>query len=440
MFNIEQRRGGEGNLLTDPKITFTNEKSLYSFISKIMLDEEIDFVAGPVISQWHAIGVDALAYSIFQHENRRPSGVIIIAHYPEGLRISEVDFVCNDFATVKFCFLKVSSSTHAPFIYRNIRFIKRGISFLLAMLAIRDNTVRQGQSGKRKVRLATIAQPQVGLLQLFRNKRLAGKYYPAFALIDEGTGSYASEKAWAIVRELASRGKGMWRLGIIRVIETKIIGISSRLIEIIAGKYIEIENRQVFHKERNELIPNISVVNSYKSVIEKRAKVYGEIERNGPLAVLITTPYSEYGLVSLASELDLAEAVINILVKKGFDIIIKPHPAENANKYGPVLTKFKPEQVRLSYHKMPVESLVAALHPACVIGYTSTSLVMAKTMYNIPAITIIDILIGRADTEYQWTGAHDFKGNFTGEICYNADTFNKLKQVLSSIKLNNGGA
>ena len=88
---------------------------------------------------------------------------------------------------------------------------------------------------------------------------------------------------------------------------------------------------------------------------------------------------------------------------------------------------------------MPVENLFAALHPACVIGYTSTSLVTAKTLYNIPTITIVDILICREAVEHKWLGEEEFKRLFAEKISYNADNFDKLKHILSLIKSNNDG-
>ena len=121
----------------------------------------------------------------------------------------------------------------------------------------------------------------------------------------------------------------------------------------------------------------------------------------------------------------------------GFDIVVKPYPRERAEKYGPILTKFEFEQVRLSDHKMPVETLFPSLDPDCVIGYTSTALVVAKTIYAIPAIAIIDILISRADTEYLRVTATEFK-KLTEDICYNANTLEKLKQILTSVKSGGG--
>lgn len=432
MFNTEQSK--KGNLLTDPEITFTSEKSLYSFISKIMLDEEIDFVAGPVISHWHAIGIDALAYSIFQHENREPSGVIIVIAHPQGgLLISEADFVCKNFATVKFCFLHFSSGTYEPVICRGIRFIKRGMSFLLAMLAIKGNIRGKDKGEKRKVYIASVMHPQLGLLQIFRNKCLADKYYPTFALIDEGISTYMPGKVWEAVSILDHQRRYLKHPEVLQRAGIKVMRIISKLLEIIAAKYINAENLFLFEHKGDKLFLNKSVANLYKGVLRKRGKANLMREQTKPLALIVTQPLSEYGQVSLALELDLIQTVISILVKTGYSVVLKPHPREAINKYAPVLTRFETEQVELVQQKMPVEEFFPNI-PTCVIGYTSTSLVTANALYGIPAVTIIDILLDTgANDELINMSAELFK-KMTEEMVYKADTFDKLDNILNSIK------
>ena len=105
------------------------------------------------------------------------------------------------------------------------------------------------------------------------------------------------------------------------------------------------------------------------------------------------------------------------------------------NKYLPVLTKFKSEQVTISEQRMPAEELFIALHPVCVIGYTSTTLAVAKTVFDIPAITIMDMLFGTTNDEYIEVHGAEFK-TLTQDIVYNADTLEILSNLLDSIVSN----
>lgn len=429
-------------------MTFTDEKSLLSYLTRLMVEKEIDFVAHPIISHWHAIGVDALVYSISQKKNEKPSGVVVIeAHVKDGFVISERDFICQSFATVKFCFLDFKPNNQTEIKIRVFElFNRKKWNMLLGIKNIR----KVNKGGNKELRIACPVRPNIGFLQVFRDKRLADKYYPVFSLLDEGLGSYVTDDVWNLLFKIHNQyhEKEKEYFGAMRVLR-KITTIASNRLSPIAtkctygkaikyfdeeaAKYINAENLFLFRKEHGKLLPNKPVVESYRKVIEKRGKLHERIEKTRPLAIVVTQPFAEYGQIPLTDDLALIGSVINVLVGLGFDILLKPHPREMIGKYDSALAKFESDQVSISRPKMPVEELYPALDPACVIGFTSTTLAVASAMYDITVITIVDMLFGITDDEYIKVHGTEFK-ILTREIVYNADTLEKLKQILDSVK------
>lgn len=414
----------------------TDETLLYSNIAEMMAKQDIDFVATHIISHWHAIGVDALVHSIAHKKNKKPAGVIVIVPHPKnGFVISQADFVAPSFATVEFFFLNnFMPGNRKLSVSRIIEFCRKEFDILLAI----GNIIRGDNSYKKEAFISRVIYRNVDFLRVFKDNTLVRKYHPVFALIDEGLQTYMSKDVANSVRKLHTPNKRAKSLAIITSVETMVSHICYHLLEFMAVKCINTENRFVFHKEQGRLIPNESVVNSYKSVIVKRGEVKGKVEKTSPLAIILTQPFSEYGQVSFKYELDLIENVIDILLQTGFDILLKPHPRETIGKYDPVLTKFESERVKLSYHKEPAESLFPSLDPDCIIGYTSTALLIANTMYNIPAISIIDMLSAGTEDEFVRLHRNEFE-KLTREISHSADNYKKLKQILASIKGNGDG-
>jgi len=433
-------------------MTFADEESLLGYLSRLMLEEHTDFVAYLVISHWHAMGVDALVHKISQNENRRPSGIVVVVpHQKDGFVIGKDDFVCQRFATVEFCYLDLMSKTQKTITSSAVEsFRRRRWNLLIAM----RNIKKADKGNSHKLRIASLMYPSKSFLRVFRNKRLADRYYPVFSLLDEGLASYMTDDVWELISKAhtqwPSQRKGFEHRWVASVIGRVMMAVSeiprslvaryvTRYIDQVAEKCVDIENLSLFQKQQGGLVLNEDIANSYKYIIEERGKLHEQFEKARPLAIVLTQPFSEYEQVTLACELDIMEAVIAILVQTGFDVLAKPHPREVTEKYLPILTKFKSEQVTLVKHKMPVEELFSAIGPDCVVGYTSTALAVASTVFDIPAITIVDMLLGVTDDEYIKVHGAEFK-ILTREIVYNADTIEKLANVLRSIASNTGAA
>ena len=411
---------------------FTDEEQLYSYIAELMMEDNIDFVACPIISPWHAIGVDALVCEISQHKKDKPSGVVVITpHIRTEFTISESDFMCRDFAKVKFCYLDSGSPTKELTMSRQIDLAKKAFDILVAIRELRKEHKRD----KTEIHIVTALFPNVFILRAFRSKQLACKYYPIFSLIDEGPAIYMSDRSWRTSVELISQEKEPRYFKVTRFLRVKMLFNAANLIRIIGGKYLSIEKRFLLEKSHGKLIPNRRIAGLYRNMIEKRATKYKKAGKNKPVAIIITDPLLQYDEASLAAESNFVEALIAILIDIGFAILLKPHPTEPMNKYSHLSAKFKPEQVKLVQKKMAAEILFYTIKPDCVIGYDSTALVYAAIIYDIPSIRVTDILVSslnRVDSRIINAHMNPFK-RLTKDILYNADNFEKLKQILKSI-------
>jgi hypothetical protein len=291
------------------------------------------------------------------------------------------------------------------------------------------------KESKREVRIVTALFPNVFILRAFRSEELACKYYPIFSLIDEGLGIYLSEKEWRVADKLlATQGKEPGWFQVTRFLRVKMMYNAANIMRIIGGKSLTIEKRFLLEQNHGKLIPNRRLADSYRNMLEKKGAIHKRVEKNSPVAILVTDPLLEDDAATTAAESNFLEAVINILLERGFAVVIKPHPNETANKYNYISKRFKSGQVKLVEQKVAAEILFSALKPDCVIGYDSSSLVYASIIYNIPAIRITNILLSEVNPHLQPpdVGKKSFD-RLTQGILHSADNFEKLKQILNSI-------
>jgi len=351
-----------------------------------MDNETVDFIAF-AISHWHALGIDAFVCDLSKTRKRKLKGVIIILPHPkDGILIDELDFLCKNFAEVKFCF--ISSCEEKNILFRGINLIKRPFDILIGIKNVKN------RKGGREIYILSVMKPNIDCLKIFKDKGIATKYLPIFFIIDEGIGSYFPKKIWNLVAKLDKQEMSE-HFNFIKLIKNGIFyleEIVNKFLEKRALNYISTKNGFLFAPEKDALKPRWSVINLYKKVLKKRKKTLKDLKNNISIAVILGQPFTEYGQVLLRNELKLMEDVITILIQRGLKVIIKPHPRENSNKYASILTNFKQTQVEIIKKNDPAEDFFLEANIKFVIGFTSTSLLNAAFLYNIPAISITKLL------------------------------------------------
>lgn len=416
-------------------VKYVSIDKLYKYISKLLVDKDLDFIAFAV-SHWHAIGIDSFVNDIFKRNKKKPNGIIIIISLTkDGFRINENDFICKDFADVEFCFADYylnELQNRKPIIFRIYKAFKKLMIILMSIVKIK----KEKKDNKEKLYIISNRSPKINFLQIFSDKNISNKYFPVFSLLDEGLGTHASKKTWKNVRNIGNKNKKSNYFG--KETELKIKLIIGDFLKKIVLKYFIVEKRFLFSKKNGRYIQNRSIINSCKNIFKKRKKYIKNTKKIISPIIIITTPFSEYKLASLKYELGIMEDMINILIKRGFNIFIKPHPDENTNKYIPILKIFGREKVGVLPQNVAIEHLFLSLDPLCVIGYPSTALINANIIFDIPALSIYKLFLNNnnisevKNRQLKSLYEDTFKDLSKG-IVYDVDNFENLEIVLNSI-------
>lgn len=441
MLNVK-KDDNKKNIKKEDRIRFSNNDLLYQYILEIAIKKDLDFIAFAV-SHWHAAGVDSAIYDISQRKNKKPNGLIIIDVHPkDGFVVEKKDFICKNFAEVEFYFLDSNLNNlqnQRYIIFRIYKAFKKLINILRAIMRIRIIS-KNKKNNSKELFIISVMNPNISFLEIFKNKYISNKYIPVYFIIDEGFSTYISKKAWEVTKELDNQDTKFGHFNYLEDIETKIkTGIMNNILKRLVIKYINIENRFLFKLNKGKLIPNFSVVNSYKSIFLKRKEIllkFDNVKNILSPAIIITKPFSEYKLANLKYELEILDKTVSILIRKGYSVIIKPHPRESDNKYVSILKNYKSNQVKITHKDFPVEDLFATINPLCVIGYTSTALLTANIIFDFPAISIYPIFLSNNVSKKKYIRKIEYEGfeKFTKGLIYNINSFEQLESKLKVIK------
>ncbi|MEN6554384.1 MAG: polysialyltransferase family glycosyltransferase [Methanobacterium sp.] len=351
--------------------------------------KNLDFIA-IATSHWHALGIDAFLYDLFNKNKQKMSGIILISSHPkDGIIINENDFACNEFLDVKFYFVKTSQNI--SLLRRIFRSISERFSIICGIKSI------IGSNAENTLYLITPIKPNIRLIKYFKNKNFSNKYSPIFVIVDEGFGSYVSKKIRSLVRNVDSKDIKS------TIFLIKFSNYINLFLEKILMRYVKVEERLLFSKNKVHLEVNGNICDSYKNVLTLRNKDL-EINNTGKKILIVTQPFSEYNQIPINEELKILDSLIKFINKKGIKPILKPHPREKTDKYH----DFYVSNLEIIQSDFPVEELISVLNPICVIGYTSTALLNSKIFYNIISISLSNLILAVSDDELLTISTNEF--------------------------------
>lgn len=309
------------------------------------------------------------------------------------------------------------------------------------IINIRIAVKNKKRDNKKELFIVSVMNPNIIFLEIFKNNYIGNKYKPVYFIIDEGFGTHVSKRAWEITGKLDNQDKKLDHFNYLKDIEGKIKKeIVNNPLKKLVTKYISIENRFLLNKRNDKLIPNLLIVNSYKNVFLERKEIilkFDNIKKTSSSIIILTNPFSEYKLASLKYELKILDNIVNILIRKGYSIIIKPHPREIDNKYLSISKKYRSSQVKIARKDFPAEDLFCILDPLYVIGYTSTALITANIIFNLPAISIYHIFLNSNSSKgknvLEKTGMSEFE-KLTKGLVFNLNSFKQLEDKIEKIK------
>lgn len=312
-------------------------RSLEHALADAIDERQYSFVA-LVTSKWHELGAEAYYYGNCDCCRR---GLILIAPHPTAGYLLDADDVNTDCFDVE--------------VVRNSNKMEK---LLLAVLSI-------SKSHKDVPFIASSTKPGLFLNLLARY----GKQPVKHIRIDEGVGTYlCTEKDWERIAYAETGHRN---------------GVALKALKKRLGKQDCLESQEflLFDKHGNV---NNSVAQAYeRALMTKEPRGHDEFEGND--VVICTGPYREYGIISNEAYFSILNAVRKCCSDLGLRVVVKPHPRElHLDTYEALGFSFVKDS------KASFEELLAgaANPPQCVLGFSSTALVTASVIFNVPVVCI----------------------------------------------------
>lgn len=221
------------------------------------------------------------------------------------------------------------------------------------------------------------------ILQLCRENKDDVK----IVFIEEGLGYYIrTEKRWN-ERGLENMHGISKYLRVFRGKMVSLVGYKKTIAKL--KRQGKIEEFCFFTKENEELVKNESICNLFTKAFESK-RVQCEIDENiyYNKVLLNTQPFFEE--IKTDEDLRCYKIIKEICDRNGLVLVIKPHPRElNLSRYYELGI-----DVETEYASYSQENILAAINrpPVCVLGFFSTTLVTANLFWNIPAVSLCDLI------------------------------------------------
>lgn len=383
-----------------------DSQSVNQKIINILLNREsnLDFIAY-IISPFHALGVDAYVYDLYKLSERKLEGIIVInEHIKSGFVSHEDTFKCTNFANVEFIYAKKSLCLKN----NTFQLLSKINETIRGTLNITIN--KYLSNNKKEIAIITPMNISIIPFRYFSYFDIADKYNPKFIVIDEGLGTYM--------------GKDVWRLVSLYDSNKCHISNNQKIFQIIFSKFLNkiiyflkytsnVEYKTIFLKSNHKLLPNISTIASYKAILSVRNNdLPNEVEailRIKKWVIFASQPFVEYGQINPDDYLQILEQIIDTLSKKNYYVLLKPHPREDMSFFES--TKDKYNNIFLLSNSIALEKIFN-LNPCATIGLTSTALVTSNLFYDIPSISIIEILLNYTNDSLMLVTKKQFKQKF----------------------------
>ncbi|MFD1173226.1 polysialyltransferase family glycosyltransferase [Oceanobacillus picturae] len=158
-------------------------------------------------------------------------------------------------------------------------------------------------------------------------------------------------------------------------------------------------------KKRNKIVSEINF-NKVKELDRKNlfnyfnTRNFGVNNINGESVVLyIGQPFSEFNTLDSIVEKEKISEIFNVLVESNLNILIKPHPSENIDKYKHLLNQNSVKIIKDNH--IPVELLPSYYNIELSITIHSSASLYLKKWYGIDSISLADYFL-EVDSEMRY--------------------------------------
>lgn len=381
--------------------TYTEQE----FIKLVNSEKDVNFIA-EAVTPWHALGVEATIYHLQQQGIHLKGYIICTAHGVTGLGINENSFQMKKNQEIHIILLE------SPQINRTVK------EKLTRRLHKYKYYISNSNDCKNNNILywARPLNPEYDMLPLIDTKENNRKVVTI--LTDEGLGTYLNNE---LIWIQCSFQEGGIKSGFQAVMKNL---ISNKFFMHRLQARRQISYNQLLMRNSGQWIPNEEAIQAYQAILRqgKADKDYSNYSNS----VIINTGLYQ-GIYKNNSDLRALEVVCKELKKKNVHVIVKPHPRDKEVNRFQIL---ECEIEELSGIAQEVIFSGLQEKPYCVIGFDSTTLVSAKLLFDIEAISI-NVLINSNDL---YEGKHfNLFNKMFGDIIQipkkKADLMNILKEI-----------
>lgn len=410
---------------------------------KILESNKLDFLCF-AITPWHALGIDAFLLDLKNKTGKNPSGIIVInSHRQHGYLISENVFVSPQFAKVSFYKIEDENLDALRIVQGKFAFVNVLLRLLLVYLF---KILFPLPTKKRKTLfIASPLHPNIFSIMIFSSVKTSCKFKPVYVAVDEGSGSYPVNKLKRILTYIRGRiFEFQPSGGFVRQKVSLAIHVANSIFFFLVlssfskTKYFLFKNAKMVslgkpNQNIRKLLLNVLSLKFGNDKLQEQPSY--RPKQNS--VVIATQPFSEIDPQYAKIETEMVDRLLHICTKSKLNVIIKPHPREQNEKYIQYiqLSKYK-DFVTIHDKNVPLEEYFMKEDKdkkiLAMVGLITTALITARVLYEIDVISICKLLPNYSGNDYLAKASRDFF-QLNHKVIYFPDTWEKLVEKIKAI-------
>ena len=333
------------------------------FIELVASRPEINFLAA-AITPWHALGIEATILQLTERGINLKGYVMIIAHSVTGMAITESNFKKAMNNGIQIICVKPHEEKRTFSEKLSLKF--RKYNYFLFLPKQKDMDI---------LYWATPLKPSYEMIP--RIAEVTAKQMQ-FIITDEGLGSYLnSAYDWWIFSfqesGLKSGIRATWNL----LVRDPFFHNS-----LLRRK--QLRWNQLLIGKKKKWFVNKEIVQYYKKIL-KTEGIHKEYDYYAKSVLINSDMFSESGIIKENEDVKVYQIICNLLKQEDIPVVLKVHPREKKlERYNQIECRMEEKS------ELAQETILASLErkPYCIVGTSSTTLVTAKLLFDIDAISI----------------------------------------------------
>lgn len=338
-----------------------NREEVKKAVAEAMSDLHCDFAAFAT-SLWVADGVKAALREHAKRRGRSLRGLVFLQAIPNGTTLVPPNVFREEAA------FEARLIIYDPNIPVSLDRRKQVGEMIRGWMGLARNRVE----GEPFLLLRQFA-PKLGDLRI-----LSAAPFRRFlhVTIDEGILSYGG-----LELHLASYAFGSRKTAPLRRLLIMFCVAMDKILTGIVYAHSPVEHRSLLHRTRDGFEGQDSVVQGYRDLLPRISRQENPARR--PQVILVAQHYLEAADSRALGE--LLQLVRKIVEEEGGEVWLKLHPRELSEN---LPERYQSMADRILRTDLSLEALMMREHPAAIVGWTSTCLITAKLLFDIPTVSL----------------------------------------------------